>query len=133
MTVAKRRAPIRAVSQTASIPAPVGGLNARDALANMDPQDAVIMRNWWPSTNYIEVRNGSSSWATGLPGWVQSLMTYSKGDGTRKLFAASGTGFYDVSRAGAVGAAVVTGQTNEQWEYANIATAGGSLFYAANG
>jgi hypothetical protein len=133
MTVAKPRVPIRAVSQTASIPAPVGGLNARDALANMDPQDAVIMRNWWPSTNYIEVRNGSSSWATGLPGWVQSLMTYSKGDGTRKLFAASGTGFYDVSSAGAVGAAVVSGLTNAQWEYANIATAGGSFFYAANG
>ena len=32
-------------ARTASIPAPIGGWNARDSLANMDAMDAVTMLN----------------------------------------------------------------------------------------
>lgn len=122
----------RAVVRTASIPAPVGGLNLRDAIADMDPTDAVILDNFFPNRTSAQLRYGYTKWATGLPSAVESLMVYSSGAG-RKLFAASGTGFYDVTASGAVGAAVVAGLSNARWESSNIGTPGGQFMFCANG
>jgi hypothetical protein len=33
------------ISRGFSLPPPIGGLNARDALSNMDPKDALILNN----------------------------------------------------------------------------------------
>lgn len=112
--------------------APVGGLNGKDAIANMPPTDAVMMENWFPRENYIEIRNGSANHVTGFAAAVESLMPYN-GQTTSKLFAASGTAFYDATLSGAVGAAVVSGLTNAQWVSTNMQTAGGSFLYAVNG
>src|SRR4051812_20348795 len=120
-------------SSTASFPAPVGGLNARDPLANMPPTDAVIMENWFPRPSWVEIRQGWSNWATGLPSQVQTLMRYAPLSGSNKLFAAAGTSFYDATATGAIGAAVVTGLSNAQWQYTNIITPGGSFLWAVNG
>lgn len=128
-----RRALIqRAAANVASLPAPVGGWNARDSLANMAPTDAVTLENFFPGVSSVNLRGGYSKHATGLPGQVESLMTYN-GAATTKMFAASGTGFYDCTSAGAVGAAVVSGLTNARWEYINVATTGGNFLYAVNG
>lgn len=40
------------------IPAPVGGWNARDALANMPPTDAVKLVNFIPRGSYVQSRGG---------------------------------------------------------------------------
>jgi len=128
-----RRALIqRAAANVASLPAPVGGWNARDSLANMAPTDAVTLENFFPGVASVNLRGGYSQHATGLPGQVETLMTYN-GAATTKMFAASSTGFYDVTSAGAVGAAVVSGLTNARWEYINVATTGGNFLYAVNG
>lgn len=120
------------VSVSKSIPAPVGGLNARDAVANMPPTDAIIMDNWFPETASVKVRNGYVNWATGLPGPVETLMTYANGYG-RKLFGVAGNSFYDCTTKGAVGAPLVTLQTNSRWQHANFGTLGGQYLYAVNG
>ena len=60
--------------KTISIPAPVGGLNARDSLAEMPPTDAVKMDNWDANTTNISLRLGAQNQATGLPGWVETLL-----------------------------------------------------------
>lgn len=120
-------------ARTASFPAPVGGLNARDSLAQMDPKDAVILENWFPYPNFVAVRKGYIDWSTGYGATVESLMKYTDTSGASKLFAASGTSFYDASSQGAVGAAVVTGLTNAQWQDTNIVTPGGSYLYCFNG
>jgi hypothetical protein len=128
-----RRALIqRAAANVASLPAPVGGWNARDSLANMAPTDAVTLENFFPGVASVNLRGGYSKHATGLPGQVETLMTYN-GAATTKMFAASGTGFYDCTSAGAVGAAVVSGLTNARWEYINVTTSGGNFLYAVNG
>ena len=121
-----------AVSMSVSLPAPVGGWNARDSLTAMKPEDAAVMENWFPLTTECQLRKGYSKYATGLPGQVETLMAYSAGL-TSKFFAISGGNFYDVSSPGAVGAAVATGKTNSRWQYTNMATAGGNFLYAANG
>ncbi len=48
----------------ATIPAPVGGLNTRDALANMNPLDAVSMVNLFPTPTSVDLRKGISLQAT---------------------------------------------------------------------
>lgn len=126
------KSPRNQQSKSASVPAPIGGLNARDSLAYMDEKDAVVLDNWWVNPSDVEVRNGYTQHVTGLPSYVQTLMIYG-GPTTQKMFAASGTAFYNVSSAGAVGAAVVTTLTNAKWQYVNISTSGGSFLNAVNG
>lgn len=119
-------------ARTASLPAPVGGWNARDSITEMGATDAVYMTNWYPSPTEVSLRKGYTQYATGLPGQVESLMSYGSGTAD-KLFAASGTSFYDVTAGGAVGAAVVTGLTNARWQWANVGTPAGQFLYCANG
>lgn len=128
MRVASRPSRIR----TGSIPAPVGGLNARDSIADMKATDAVIMDNWVPGTTSVSVRLGYTAWVTGFASPVESLLTYQSST-AQKMFAASGTSIYDATSSGAVGAAVVTGLTNARWQFANFGTAGGQFLYAVNG
>jgi hypothetical protein len=45
-------------AQTASIPSPIGGWNARDSLAAMAPTDAVQLVNWYPTPTDVTLRRG---------------------------------------------------------------------------
>ena len=122
----------RAVSQPISVPAPVGGWNARDSLTAMQPNEAVILENWFPATTECTLRNGYTKWSTGITGQVETIMAYS-GANSDKLFAIAGGKVYDCTSGGAVGAAVVSGLTNSRWGYCNIATTGGNFLSMANG
>lgn len=123
----------RASANVESLPAPVGGWNARDSLANMDPTDAVTLVNLFPTVSSVVLRGGYTKHATGIDGEVQSLMTYSTGT-TTELFAVTDTGkIYDVTLSGAVGSPVVSGLSSGIWEHVNITTAGGSFLVAVNG
>lgn len=122
----------RRVSITESVAAPVGGLNARDAIANMKPTDAIVLENWFCEPTQLVIRDGMTSWATGLPSTVDTIAGYVSATST-KLFAWSSTSVYDISSGGAVGAAVVTSLTNSQWEYTMVGTPAGSYLYAGNG
>lgn len=119
-------------SQIKTVPAPIGGINARDALAEMPATDAVSMSNWFPTPTYVAVRNGSQNWATGLPGQVETIMPYN-GTTAYKKFAAAVSAFYDVTAEGAVGSPVVTGLSNARWQDCNFNALGGSVLLAVNG
>jgi len=125
------RKPQQATARSASLPAPVSGWNAKDALADMGPQDAVVLQNWFPAATYCQMRYGYTKWATGITGWVESLMAYTSGT-TSKLFAAAGTVIYDVTTTGAASSSV-TSLTNARWQYVNNTTAGGSYLQCVNG
>lgn len=120
------------VSMSASLPAPVGGWNARDALGEMDAKDAITLTNWFPSTSDVVLRNGYTQFATGFGGQVESLMTYAGGS-SEKLFAVANNSIYNATAGGAIGAADVTGLTNSRFQYTNVATAGGNFLLAVNG
>ena len=124
----------RGVAGVQSLPAPIGGWNARDSLANMEPTDAVVLENFFPTPSSVVMRGGYTRHATGLGGQVQTIMAYSAA-GSQYLYAIAATtnSVYDVTAGGAVGAAKVTGLTNAIWEYINITTAGGHYLYAVNG
>lgn len=124
----------RTAAHVASLPPPVGGWNARDALANMAPTDAVQLTNLFPTVSSCDLRGGCITWASGMNGAVETLMNFSGGN-TNKLFAIDSVGrsIYDVSSKGPVGAPVVTGLTNARWEHTNVSTPGGHFLYAVNG
>lgn len=115
-----------------TLAAPTLGWNARDALANMNPQDAVYLENLFPSPTSVDARMGYTLWATGIPGTVETIFQYSSGT-SEQMFAAAGTAIYDTTISGAVGAADVTGLTNARWQYVNNTTSGGSYIQAVNG
>jgi len=121
------------IAQVYSSPSPVAGWNARDAIANMMPGDAVVMDNVFPLTTECMVRKGSSAWATGITGTVETVASYNRLNGLQSLFAAAGSNIYDVTISGAVGAAVQTGLTNARWQHTNFGTAGGKYLYMVNG
>lgn len=119
-------------SGSVSLPAPVGGWNARDSLGDMPATDAVYLTNWFPSTTELLLRNGHTRWATGITGQVDTLMAYESGS-TSRLLAIAGGSVYNVTNPGAVGAALLSGLSNSRWQYCNITTSGGSFLYMANG
>lgn len=122
----------RQVSRTASLQSPTGGLNAKDPLANMKETEAVTMENYFPEPSRVVSRNGYVSHATGMTGAVDTLAFYN--DGTnRALFAFVEGDIFDVTTAGAVGAAAVTGLTNSRFQTINMGTAGGFFLLCVNG
>ena len=103
-----RRKTIRhgAVSRHFTQPAPVGGWNARDALVAMDKDQAIVLENYYPTQSWCETRGGKAVFATGTTGNIKTLAVYSPKSGADQLFAATGSGVYNVSAAGAVGASL---------------------------
>jgi uncharacterized protein YaiE (UPF0345 family) len=123
--------PAQQISQLGSAPAPVGGWNARDSIANMDPRDATILDNFFPSASSVDLRPGNVSYATGFATRVQTMMSYASPT-VQKLFACNSVGIFDITAGGAIGAAV-TALTIGSGQYANFSTAAGSFMMFVNG
>lgn len=120
-------------ANVASLPAPVGGWNARDSLANMDPSDAVQLENMFPTVSSCVLRGGYIQYAT-VSGTAKTLMAYSGGT-TERLFAATTAGnIYRVDAGGAGVAQTLPSALSEAWcEYTNVATPGGAFMFIVNG
>jgi hypothetical protein len=98
-----------------SYPAPVGGWNARDALASMHPADAVVLNNWFPNASYVEFRGGYALHASNLGGDGKTLMVYNGIDGTNEMFCATATDILDVTIAGAAASVFARTNAKHQW------------------
>lgn len=120
------------VSHVKTYAPPVGGWNARDALASMQPQDAVVLNNWFPRPSYVEFRGGHASHATGMTGTGKTLMTYNKLNGGNQLFCTTASGIYNVSSAGAVGASVLA-RTNGKHHWTMFGDGTSQWLIAPNG
>jgi hypothetical protein len=114
---------------TASMASPIGGWNARDSLAEMNPLDAVELVNWFPTPSDLTLRKGYTKHSTGITGAVDSLMNYAAPTG-QKLFAAAGTAIYEVTTSPAVSVFAIT---NDRFQHVMMSTAGGDFLVACNG
>ena len=122
-----------------SVPAPVGGWNARDPIADMPATDAVFLDNFFPRPSDIMLRPGSALLATlpadtepGSPHNVRALLSYKSASGAAKLFAGANDGLYDVTAGGSI-SSISSAATNAEWQSVNISTAGGSFLWCCNG
>lgn len=134
------RTPLRQKTKTAraqssavqSFPAPVGGWNARDAVAEMPETDAVTLENWFPRTSYVEIRGGYLNQLTGMTGLGKTLATYNAITGTSKLFCLTGSGVYDASSVGAAGASLAA-RTNGKHYWTNFGDGTNNYLILVNG
>lgn len=120
------------VTVSKSFPAPLGGLNYRDSLADMKITDAISLVNWWLKTSYLEIRGGCANHVTGITGTPETLAVYNALDGTSKMFASTSAGVFDVSSAGAVGASVAA-RTNGRHQYLNFGDGTNNYLMMFNG
>lgn len=130
--LALKAQPRQQVSAVNSFPAPVGGWNARDALASMKPVDAVALDNFFPRTSYVEGRGGYTSHATGMGASAKTLAVHNATNGTSKMFAMTAAAVYDVTSAGAVGASVAS-RTNGKHIWVNFGDGTNQWLIAVNG
>lgn len=104
-TPLRTKNPRAGVTQSITLPAPVGGWNTQSSLAAMPATDAVELVNVFPGTSTCTVRGGSIGPRTvgGVPG---TLMSYSSLAGINTLFAVGGgtmwivTGYTGLSMLG---------------------------------
>jgi len=125
MAVAKGR-----TATTTSLASPIGGWNARDSLAAMQPLDAVQLINFFPTPTDVTLRKGYTKGSTGITGKVYSLMNYTENSGY-KLFAAAGTKIYDAKPSTAV--EYFDNITNAKFQHVNMTNQAGHFLVACNG
>ena len=127
------RSPLGPKATITTLPAPTGGWNARDALPEMAATDAVILENMIPGPGGVSLRGGYATFATGLGAKAGSLLSYTPPGASARLFAVAASSLYDVTAAGPVGPAVLTGLVSDAWQGVNFGTAGGAYLVAASG
>lgn len=120
-----------AVARPTVMAAPTKGWSANSLPIEAEDGTAVLMDNWFPEATSIRPRKGFTAHVSGIANSVNALMSYSSG-ATQKLFAAGDGKIYDVTSAGALGAAVQSGLTSTKFSYVNFATAGGQFLYMVN-
>lgn len=121
------------VSSSRSIPAPVDGLSSSESWANMPEKSAIRLENLFPDLDRVILRGGSITRFADLGGPVQTLMTYAAVDGASELFAAAGSGVFDVTPGIEAAVEVVADQASAKWEWINFGTLGGQYLIAVNG
>lgn len=106
-----------------SLPAPVGGWNARDSVDEIPDDDAIVLDNLYPGFGKVSTRRGFTEHADELGGSVMTLAEFNAG-ATRKLLAAADGHIWDVSSAGA-GSSLDSGFAEDRWQWAQFDDASG--------
>ena len=127
-----RRKPGQQTAQVVTIPAPIGGWNARDAISAMEPTDAITLDNFFPDSGGVRLRMGYTEHVSALGAVIESLMTWSGPAANPVLLAARPTSIVDVTAAGS-GVSSQTGLTNGRWQHVMFATTGGNFLVICNG
>jgi hypothetical protein len=130
--------PQRALNQQSpKLPAPYMGMDTMDAYPDMPITYAIQATNCVASpTGGLTNRQGYEMFATGFSSPVTSLLVYnSRNTNQNQMFAVSGGSFFNVSSAGAIGSAVVTGQSTSAvfWQSAQQVNDVNTYLIAVNG
>lgn len=107
----------RQVSSGVSLPAPVGGWNARDPWPEMKQNEAIQLDNLFPEYDGVRLRRGHTSHATST-GSVLTLHSYRYGSASRLLAFSNGT-IWNASSAGAA-VSLATGLGTGVWSVINF-------------
>lgn len=100
-----------------TLPAPYGGVNLRDDITALKPNEARVLENWLPGTGQLKFRDGYDEHATGVgAGEVETLASFI-GFSSTKLIAAGGDAIYDVTSAGSA-TELDDGFTEARWQTA---------------
>lgn len=94
--------PQRQQTVVSKVPAPILGLNAMTGLSEMEPAEAIFLRNMYPARYGVKVRNGYREFATNVgTGGVRTVLPYVGSEpAENRLFACAEDGIYDVTAGG---------------------------------
>jgi hypothetical protein len=102
---------------TVSVPAPIGGWNARDPLDSMPPTDAISLVNWFPQAGAVYGRGGSlTKVSLGTLSNVDTLVPFTSSSGSA-ILAASGGKIFAVDPVAATSTQKGTGFSVNNWQY----------------
>lgn len=122
--------PKRRTATTTSLAAPIGGWNARDSLANMQPLDAVQLVNFFPTPTDVTLRKGYTKYSTDITGVVETLISYNASN-PQKLFAFAEDKIYFADEGAA--SVVYSGLSDSRFQFVSISNNGGNFISAVNG
>lgn len=111
------------LAQVTSLPPPVKGLNLASPAIALDAQEALVLENILPQQSAGELRGGWYEWVTGIPGSVNSIVSFSaKLPTNNKVFACNDSGaIYDVTDSTSTPTLVAsTSQVNGEWDAINV-------------
>lgn len=124
---------MRMLSSSKPMVPPTGGWDRRNALSDMPEENAYILDNLFPSTDRVLSPPPWETFATGLGSSVETLLPYTPQNSAPELYGVAGGSIYDVSSAGAVGAAEVSGLTNSRFQHVQVSNSAGHHLLAVNG
>lgn len=106
-----------AQGQSRTVPGPYGGLNLRDDITALEPNQARVLDNWRARSGNLVLREGSTEWATSVgAGEVPTIAAF-VGLTSSKVLAASDGGIYDATSSGSA-TSLATGFSNNRWQTA---------------
>ena len=99
-----------------TLPAPYGGLNLRDDITALKPNEARVLENWFPGSGELTLRDGYDDHATGMgSGEVKTLAGYVGLTSSRLIACANGK-IFNATSAGAA-TELATGLTVDRWQH----------------
>jgi fluoride ion exporter CrcB/FEX len=118
-----------------TVPAPIGGLNGRDGLADMPAKDAFVLDNWVPGTATCDARGGNAQHvaAASVGGPVESLIAYVGGAVANKKLLAFGNGKIVDVTTNTPPAALQTGRNSNRIVSTMFSNAGSQFLIGVSG
>lgn len=107
-------------SQAYTLPPPIGGWNAKDALDLMPESDAIRLVNIIPEVGNAQLRPGFRVQSTGMGTAVQSLFEYADQSNTRSLIACANGKIWNATTQGVPATQLGTGFTVNYWQGINF-------------
>lgn len=123
------------VVQMQNNPPPTGGLNLRDPISNMAPNDAIILDNFIARQQGVELRKGWKYFTDPEEGVTEfkSVFAYNvDASPNRKIFAAFDGDIYDVTTGTPTLVVNNTGSTTDQWWTVQFSTPARSYLLAVS-
>ena len=102
-----------------SVPAPVGGWNARDSLDAMDPLDAISLVNLFPGQSSVESRAGAEEFSTGFGGAVETISTYRSGT-VEQMIVGANNQLWRVTLSNGSKTSLSSGYSSDRWQTLNF-------------
>lgn len=130
----KQQARRKPVSQPGFLPSPTKGWYVGANLSEAPKGTAYILDNAFPQLDYVRMRGGSAAYATGMANAAVSTLIPYQAAAASKFFAFCSGSIFDISGAGAVGAAKVTGlNSTANLEYIQFTNTATSWLIVVNG
>ncbi|TXH51739.1 MAG: hypothetical protein E6Q97_17695, partial [Desulfurellales bacterium] len=104
------------VGRSTTLPAPYAGLNLRDDITALRPNEARVLENWVARSGNLGIRDGYADHATGIGADVQTLASF-VGLTAQKMIAGAGGALYDVTMTGSA-TSLATGFGANRWQSA---------------